>query len=44
MEMYWDSIGKRSDYVKNVIERGAVKKFAEAIGNLHPIFIDEDFW
>ena len=43
MEMYWDSIGKRSDYVKNVIERGAVKKFAEAIGNLHPIFIDEDF-
>lgn len=41
--MYWDSIGKRSDYVKNIVERGAVKRFAESIGNLHPIFIDEAY-
>lgn len=41
--MYWDTVGKQSDYVKNVVERGAVKRFAEAIGNLHPIFIDEEF-
>jgi acyl dehydratase len=25
-----------------VVERGAVKKFAEAIGDLHPIYFDED--
>lgn len=28
--------------MKNVVERGAVKKFAEAIGDLHPIYFDED--
>jgi acyl dehydratase len=28
--------------VKNVVERGAVKKFAEAIGDLHPIYFDEE--
>jgi len=37
-----EQIGKQSDKVKNVVERGAVKKFAEAIGDLHPIFFDED--
>ena len=36
------SIGKRSNKVKNVVERGAVKKFAEAIGDLHPIYFDEE--
>ncbi|UOR11465.1 MaoC family dehydratase N-terminal domain-containing protein [Halobacillus amylolyticus] len=35
-------IGKRSNKVKNTVERGAVKKFAEAIGDLHPIFICEE--
>lgn len=39
--MYKDFIGKQSTKVRNVIERGAVKKFAEAIGDAHPIFIDE---
>lgn len=34
-------IGKKSEKVKNVIERGAVRKFAEAIGDPAPIFIDE---
>lgn len=36
------TIGKRSDKVKNTIERGAVRKFAEAIGDLSPIFFDEE--
>ena len=40
--MLKEQIGKQSDKVKNVVERGAVKKFAEAIGDLHPIFFDED--
>ncbi|CAH2712940.1 hypothetical protein BACCIP111895_00073 [Neobacillus rhizosphaerae] len=40
--MFKDQIGKLSNKVKNVVERGAVKKFAEAIGDLHPIYFDED--
>jgi acyl dehydratase len=40
--MFTESIGKRSNKVKNTVERGAVKKFAEAIGDSHPIFIDEE--
>ncbi|MFT4415484.1 MaoC family dehydratase N-terminal domain-containing protein [Fredinandcohnia humi] len=40
--MFTEYIGKRSNKVKNIVERGAVKKFAEAIGDLHPIFIDEE--
>ncbi|AQQ54076.1 MaoC family dehydratase N-terminal domain-containing protein [Planococcus lenghuensis] len=39
--MWKDSIGKRSEKVKNTIERGAVRKFAEAIGDPAPIFVDE---
>jgi acyl dehydratase len=40
--MFKDRIGKQSNKVKNVVERGAVKKFAEAIGDLHPIYFDEE--
>lgn len=40
--MFKDQIGKQSNKVKNTVERGAVKKFAEAIGDPHPIYIDED--
>lgn len=40
--MFKDQIGKQSNKVKNAVERGAVKKFAEAIGDLHPIYFDED--
>ncbi|WP_172372096.1 MaoC family dehydratase N-terminal domain-containing protein [Sporosarcina jiandibaonis] len=40
--MLKDTIGKRSEKVKNTIERGAVKKFAEAIGDLSPVFYDEE--
>ncbi|WP_214484144.1 MaoC family dehydratase N-terminal domain-containing protein [Bacillus sp. SM2101] len=39
--MFRKLIGKRSKKHRNTIERGAVKKFAEAIGDPHPIFIDE---
>lgn len=41
--MFTSFIGKKSDRVKNTVERGAVKKFAEAIGDMHPIYIDEQF-
>lgn len=40
--MFSNQVGKRSTKVKNVVERGAVKKFAEAIGDLHPIYFDEE--
>jgi acyl dehydratase len=40
--LFSDQVGKRSTKVKNVVERGAVKKFAEAIGDLHPIYFDEE--
>ncbi|PJN88798.1 MaoC family dehydratase N-terminal domain-containing protein [Bacillus sp. mrc49] len=40
--MFNDSIGKRSKPVKNIVERGAVRKFAFSIGDPHPIFIDEE--
>jgi acyl dehydratase len=40
--LFKDQIGKQSNRVKNTVERGAVKKFAEAIGDLHPIYVDEE--
>lgn len=41
--MYKHLIGKSSEKVLNLVERGAVKKFAEAIGDPHPIYIDREF-
>lgn len=40
--MFAEHVGKCSKKVKNIVERGAVKKFAEAIGDLHPIYWDEE--
>lgn len=40
--MFTEAIGKKSKKVKNSVERGAVKKFAEAIGDEHPIYLDEE--
>ncbi|PLR95303.1 MaoC family dehydratase N-terminal domain-containing protein [Bacillus sp. T33-2] len=40
--MFRQFIGKRSKKVTNIVERGAVKKFAEAIGDLHAIYVDEE--
>ncbi|MBW3114499.1 MULTISPECIES: MaoC family dehydratase N-terminal domain-containing protein [Bacillaceae] len=39
--MFQAYIGKRSAPVLNIVEKGAVKKFAEAIGDPHPIYVDE---
>lgn len=41
--MFESLIGKESDKVFTTVERGAVKKFAEAIGENHPIFVDRDY-
>jgi len=35
-------IGHRSEPVVNVVEKGAVKKFAEAIGDPNPLYVDEE--
>ena len=40
--MLRETIGQRSKVVKNQVERGAVKKFAAAIGDLAPIYYDEE--
>ena len=40
--MFKEQIGKISNKVKNVVERGAVKNFAAAIGDPQPIFVDEE--
>ncbi len=36
-------IGKWSTPVENWIERGAVRKFAEAIGDPNPLYVDETY-
>ena len=41
--MYREFIAKKSKKVKNVVEKGMVKYFSESIGDLHPIYIDEEF-
>lgn len=40
--MYKNFIGLTSSKVKNVVERELVRRFAESIGDLHPIYIDEE--
>jgi acyl dehydratase len=41
--MYTAFIGKRSNKVVNTVEKGAVRKFAEAIGDPHPLYMDEEY-
>ncbi|SET34838.1 Acyl dehydratase [Salinibacillus kushneri] len=41
--MLKDYIGKTSNKVKNTVERGMVKRFAESIGDSHPIFVEETY-
>ena len=36
-------IGKWSTPVENWIEKGAVRKFAEAIGDTNPLYVDETY-
>jgi acyl dehydratase len=39
----WDDVvGRRSTPVTNWIERGAVKRFAQAIGDLNPLYYDDN--
>ena len=40
--MWQTLIGARSKPAVNWIERGAVRRFAEAIGDPHPLYCDED--
>jgi acyl dehydratase len=37
-----DRIGSRSRPVANAVERGAVRRFAEAIGDANPLYLDEE--
>jgi acyl dehydratase len=42
-EVMWsEHIGARSDPVRNTVEQGAVRHFAEAIGDLNPLYLDEE--
>ncbi|MFD1334665.1 MaoC family dehydratase N-terminal domain-containing protein [Oceanobacillus iheyensis] len=40
--MFRQVIGEESKKIKNVVEKGIVKRFAESIGDLHPIYVDEE--
>lgn len=39
--LYGEFVGRRSGPVKNPVERGAVRKFAEAIADPSPLYTDE---
>lgn len=39
--LYEGFLGQRSRPVKNLVERGAVRKFAEAIADPNPLYVDE---
>lgn len=41
IERWRSLVGARSEPVENLIERGAVRKFAEAIGDPNPLYADE---
>jgi acyl dehydratase len=39
--LYEKFVGQRSEPVKNLVERGTVRKFAEAIADPNPLYVDE---
>ncbi|MGI9048268.1 MAG: MaoC family dehydratase N-terminal domain-containing protein [Rubrobacteraceae bacterium] len=39
--LYREFVGKSSEPVRNLVERGAVRKFAEAIADPNPLYVDE---
>lgn len=41
-DLYTEYIGLTSNKVRNVVERELVRRFAESIGDNHPIYIDEE--
>jgi acyl dehydratase len=40
--LYAGFVGLRSEPVKNLVERGAVRRFAEAIADPSPLYVDEE--
>ena len=42
IERWRSLVGERSQPVVNLVERGAVRKFAEAIGDPNPLYVDEE--
>lgn len=42
IERWRSLVGERSESVVNLVERGAVRKFAEAIGDPNPLYADEE--
>ncbi|MCL6597886.1 MAG: MaoC family dehydratase N-terminal domain-containing protein [Alicyclobacillus macrosporangiidus] len=36
-------IGKSSAPVRNEVEKGAIRKFAQAIGSTNPLYLDEEY-
>lgn len=40
--LYESFVGLRSEPVRNLIERGAVRRFAEAIADPNPLYVDEE--
>ncbi len=41
MHDWKDFIGARSETVTNLVEQGAVRRFAEAVGDANPLYTDE---
>jgi acyl dehydratase len=40
--LYAEFVGSRSEPVRNLVERGAVRRFAEAIADPSPLYVDEE--
>jgi acyl dehydratase len=40
--LYAEFVGLRSEPVRNLVERGAVRRFAEAIADPSPLYVDEE--
>jgi acyl dehydratase len=40
--LYTELVGLRSEPVRNTVERGAVRRFAEAIADPNPLYVDEE--
>lgn len=40
--LYEGFVGRRSQAVRNLVERGAVRRFAEAIADTSPLYTDEE--
>lgn len=39
--LYAEVVGSRSQPMRNLVERGAVRRFAEAIADPNPLYVDE---